>query len=242
MFEDHIEIDTGEGPMSTFVTCPEGEGPYPLVMFLMDAPGKREELHDMARRISATGYYVLLGQLYYRDVHGFTVHREDPASAKQMYEYMGNLTNEMSARDANAMIDHAAGDPRADATKVGVTGYCMSGPFALWIAAEHNDVVKCAASTHGVKLAVEADDSPHSRAFDITGEVLVLAAEHDKWVDRAQYDRLDKAFADAGTTATMEWVEDCHHGYVFPQRPAFDKRAAERHWELLHGLFERTLR
>jgi carboxymethylenebutenolidase len=33
---------------------------------LMDAPGIREELHDMARRLATVGYYVLLPNLYYR--------------------------------------------------------------------------------------------------------------------------------------------------------------------------------
>ena len=37
----------------------------------MDAPGKREELHDMARRIATVGYYVLLPNLYYRDAREF---------------------------------------------------------------------------------------------------------------------------------------------------------------------------
>jgi len=32
----------------------------------MDAPGIREELRDMARRLGTIGYYVLLPNLYYR--------------------------------------------------------------------------------------------------------------------------------------------------------------------------------
>ena len=32
----------------------------------MDAPGIREELRDMARRLATVGYYVVLPNLYYR--------------------------------------------------------------------------------------------------------------------------------------------------------------------------------
>ena len=81
MIEHHIDIETDDGTMATFISHPDAGGPYPVVLFLMDAPGKREELHDMARRISATGYYVMLSNLYYREVRSFTLHREDPASA-----------------------------------------------------------------------------------------------------------------------------------------------------------------
>jgi carboxymethylenebutenolidase len=41
---------------------------------------------------------------------------------------------------------------------------------------------------------------------------------------------------------TSEWVIDVDHGFVFPQRPLFNKSAAERHWELLSSMFNRTLR
>jgi len=37
----------------------------------MDAPGKREELHDMARRLGTAGYFVVLPSLYYRTLREF---------------------------------------------------------------------------------------------------------------------------------------------------------------------------
>ena len=242
MIEHNTEIKTADGVMATFITHPETAGPHPVILFLMDAPGKREELHDMARRISATGYYVMLPNLYYRDVPSFTVHREDPGSREYMFSLMANLTNALVATDAATMIEYAASDSAADASRVGVTGYCMSGPFALWIAAEFPEFVKSAASIHGVRLAVDAEDSPHTRAAEMAGEILVMSAEHDDYVDRAHYDRLVASFEGAGTKAHCEWVEEAHHGFVFPERALFHKLAAERHWELLHGLFERTLK
>ncbi|MFT7646387.1 MAG: carboxymethylenebutenolidase [Candidatus Poriferisodalaceae bacterium] len=242
MIEANTHITTADGSMNTFITRPEDDGPHPVVLFLMDAPGKREELHDMARRIATCGYHVMLPNLYYRDTRGFAVHREDPASIEQMFSYMANLTNAMVAEDCAALMAHAATDPTADPSKVGVTGYCMSGPFALWTAAEFPDVVKAAASIHGVRLAVDAEDSPHARAAEMAGEILVMAAEHDAYVDRPHFDRLEAALAGADVTRRMEWIDAVHHGFVFPQRPAFDKPAAELHWELLLGMFQRTLR
>ena len=64
MIEHHIDIQTADGAMNTFITHPEEGGPHPVVLFYMDAPGKREELHDMARRIATVGYYVVLPNLY----------------------------------------------------------------------------------------------------------------------------------------------------------------------------------
>ena len=52
MIEHHDDLATADGTMNTFVVHPEQDGPFPVVFFYMDAPGKREELHDMARRIA----------------------------------------------------------------------------------------------------------------------------------------------------------------------------------------------
>ena len=71
MLEKGINIKTGEGQINTFIVHPDEDGPHPVILFLMDAPGKREELHQMARRIASCGYWVMLPNLYYRRVTEF---------------------------------------------------------------------------------------------------------------------------------------------------------------------------
>ena len=65
MIEQTLDIETNAGAMETFV-CQPDRGQHPAVFLLMDAPGIREELRDMARRLCTVGYYVLLPNLYYR--------------------------------------------------------------------------------------------------------------------------------------------------------------------------------
>ena len=67
MIESIVDIETPDGAMETFICRPERGAPAPAVLMLMDAPGIREELYDMARRLAAVGYAVLLPNLYYRD-------------------------------------------------------------------------------------------------------------------------------------------------------------------------------
>ena len=73
--------------MNTFITHPEEGGPHPLVLFLMDAPGKREELHDMARRLGTAGYHVMLPNLYYRRVRDFVMGPDKRAEMFWAYEF-----------------------------------------------------------------------------------------------------------------------------------------------------------
>ena len=60
MIEETLDITTTDGEMETFVCRPERHGPHPAVFFLMDAPGIREELREMARRLASMGDYVLM--------------------------------------------------------------------------------------------------------------------------------------------------------------------------------------
>ena len=136
MIEQELDIKTAGGAMNTFITRPDGEGPYPLVVFLMDAPGKREELHDMARRIATVGYYVVLPNLYYRSARDFVM---GPDKREEMFAHMNSLTNALVCEDIQALFDYTATDPAASEGVAGCVGYCMSGPFAFAAASAFAD-------------------------------------------------------------------------------------------------------
>ena len=44
-----------------------------------------------------------------------------------------------------------------------------------------------------------------------------------------------------GLNAEVELCPKVEHGFAFPQRPAYNKDAAERHWERLYALWRRNL-
>jgi len=241
MIEHFIDIPTADGAMNSFVVHPDSGGPHPVILFLMDAPGMREEIRDMARRVATTGYYVIASQLYYRDVREYNVFETEDRD--RMFELMNNLTNEMAVDDARAMIAFADADDAANTTKVGTVGYCMSGPFAIMIAAGIPDQVTAAASFHGVRLAVDADDSPHRHLGSVTGEIYVGAAETDSYAPPEMIDEFQAAMQAAGTAGQVEWYPGTEHGFTFRERgPLYDKDASERHWERLHSLFDRNVR
>ncbi len=66
MIDQQIDIPTKDGNTTTFISHPERGGPFPIILFYMDAPAIREELRDMARRLATSGYYVMLPNMYYR--------------------------------------------------------------------------------------------------------------------------------------------------------------------------------
>ncbi len=243
MIEHHLDIATADGAMNSFVVHPEEGGPFPVVLFYMDAPGKREELHDMARRIAAVGYCVVLPNLYYRRSHDFRLlERTEPALA-EMFALMATLDAAATACDTLALLRFVDSLPQADATRIGAVGYCMSGPFVMWAAAAFPDRLRCIASIHGANMATDEPDSPHRMAPRIRCESYFACAEIDKWAPPADIQQLQSALETAGTPHRIEWYPGVEHGFVFPLREGiYNQAAAERHWERLFSLFQRTLR
>ena len=241
MLRADIEIESTDGSIGTYVVRPEGDGPFPVVLFLMDAPGKRPLLHQMADRVAAHGYYVMLPNLYYRATSSFELDASSDESFQQMVELTQFVGTRMITCDAEALLAHAAGDPAADASRVGCVGYCMSGPFSIWIAAEYPQQVKAAASFYGVGLHVDANDSPHTRLDEIEGELYIAAAEHDEYIPLDMVDRFEAAMQAAGARGRVERYWGTHHGFAFDDRPAYDPVADDRHWAALLDLFERNL-
>jgi carboxymethylenebutenolidase len=247
VIEQTIDIATKHGATTTFIVHPERHGPHPVVLFFMDAPAIREELRDMARRIAAAGYYVMLPNLYYRsgvmelkDLDPPPV--DEKAWRARMFELMGSLSIPMIMDDGDALLDYADRDPAASKGKIATLGYCMSGQYAINFAARYPDRVGAAASIYGVQLVTDRADSPHLAAQTAKGELYFACAEHDTYAPMETVQTLDQLVKAKNLNAEVELYEGVHHGFAFPQRGAvYDRPAAERHWERLFALWKRRL-
>ena len=242
MIEKEITIKTGEGQINTFIVHPDEDGPHPVILFLMDAPGKREELHQMARRIAACGYWVMLPNLYYRRVTEFVPDGTDK-SREIMFEHKNSLSNEMVVEDCRHLLEEALKDETASQGPVGCLGYCMSGQFVFAAAAEINDRIRATASIHGVELFTDSEKSPHLSSHKIKGEIYFGCAENDVWVPREMIESLEKHLAKTDINYRIEWYPGTEHGFVFPDRKGkYHRTSAERHWYRILSLFERNLK
>jgi carboxymethylenebutenolidase len=244
MIEKQIAVATRDGQMSTFICYPE-RGLHPVIIFFMDAPGIREELRDMARRLATAGYYVLLPNLYYRsgveELGQFVGELGAPVREKIM-KLMASLTMTRVMEDTDALLAFAENDQAAWRGPIGCVGYCMSGQYAVCAAARHPDRVAAAASIYGVRLVTDEPDSPHLAARRAKAELYFAWAEKDHYAPLDLMEPLRQSLRDGAVNAEVELYSGVDHGFAFPQRPAYDKVAAERHWERLFALYARALK
>ena len=183
MIEQTLDITTPDGAMETFICHPERGGPFSAVFLLMDAPGVREELRDMARRLGTTGYYVLLPNLYYRagrdTIFGPTVLEDGSPERARMRAVRTKMTIPPAMDDVAAMLAFVDGQKVIKQGPVGCHGYCMSGPYALAAAARYPERIAAAASYYGTWLVSDAEASPHLTLGRVKGELYIACAEHD---------------------------------------------------------------
>ena len=245
MIEEVLDIKMTDGEMDTFVCRPDRGGPFPAIFMLMDAPGIREELYQMARRLASVGYYVMLPNLYYRagkdTKYGPDVLEKDSAENTRMRAVRTKMTIPPVMQDFADMLAYVDTQDEAKAGPVGTHGYCLSGPFSLAAAARFPDRVAAAASFYGTWLVSDAEESPHLNLSKAKGELYISCAEHDELAPPEMVTEMKSLFDASGAKGELEIHPGVHHGFAFPERWCYDLPAAERHWERLIALYRRNL-
>lgn len=243
MIERDVLVGTKHGQMHAFAVCPDGGGPYPPVIFYMDAPGYREELKNMARRIARAGYYCLLPDLYYRlGTVRFDLHRRDESLSSVIRAARNTLTNAMIAEDTAGMLAFLDAQEEVTPGPVGCVGHCMSGRFIVTVAARFPERIAAAAAFYGVQIVTDQPDSPHLIADRIKGEVYLSFAEVDELVPANVVPDITAIFDKAGVRHDVEVVPGTHHGYCFAERAAYHAAASEAAWGKLFAMWKRRLK
>jgi carboxymethylenebutenolidase len=245
----HVDVPTPDGPADAYLTQPESGGPHPAVLLFMDAIGLRPRLEQMADRIAAEGYAVLVPNLFFRAGRAPVVpdlverlQSEDRGSVMaELGPLMASLTPEVAARDTQAYVDFLDQQPDVSAASIGTTGYCMGGALSLRAAAQLPDRVVAAASFHGGNLAPDSPTGLQHGAALIRGEVYAAHADADASMPPEQVSRLEAALASAGVTYTSEVYAGAAHGFTMTDMAVYDPAAEQRHWDALLGLLRRTL-
>ncbi len=243
MLNEQITIRTRDGECALHVATPAGDGPWPAVIFYMDAGGIRPVTVEMAQRLAGAGYVVLLPDLFYRyGPYGPLVPKEVFAGDFRaiLGPMMATTGNDRATEDTEAFLAYF--DTRGDVAgrKVGAVGFCMGGGMALAAAGTYPDRFGAVASFHGGNLATDAPASPHLFVPSLKAEVYVAAAEYDRSYPPEMAERLEKALVQGGVRYRAA-TYPAAHGWMMPDFPVYDHAAAERGWIEMLALFGRNL-
>jgi len=247
MIEEQIEIPMPAGTADAFVCRPEGERRWPGVIYLTDIGGIRPVFHDMARRLAAEGYVVLMPNVFYRTARPPVFEHKPGASEEQFRKRFAELTAPLSpeAIESDALAWLSVLDRHASVTagaKIGVAGYCYTGGVAMRTAAALPERVAAAASFHGGGLATDAPSSPHLLLPRIQAQLYFGHAVRDRSMPEEAIRKLDSALGEWGGVYQSEIYDGAYHSWTVPDSPVYNQLQAERAFSKLTELFARALR
>ena len=242
--ESTVDFLTEDGTMDAFFVRPTS-GEVPAIIHWPDIAGIRESHRNMARRVAAEGYAVLLVNPYYRDVVGeqfvdFAAFIEAEGFSK-VSPWREKLSSFAVKRDASAIVAWLDAQAPVDSSRgIGAQGYCMGGPFTVYSAHAVPDRVKAAASFHGGGLVREDEESPHKLLAETQAGYLFAIARDDDAEAPGDKGALAEAAEAAGRAAKVD-VYAGDHGWTVPDSPAYAQGAAERAYADALTLYEANL-
>jgi carboxymethylenebutenolidase len=249
---EKIEIAMDGGTSEAYVARPEvadgPEGPYPGVLFFIDAIGLRPRIAEMAQRIADWGYVVLAPNVLWRDGTAAEtspegdLHAEGAREAffEGVMERVRALTADLAEADIPVYLAALRDLEDVDTGPVGTTGYCMGARLAVRAAGLDDDVA-AVGGFHGGGLVTDAEDSPHLALATADAEFYFGHADQDRSMPAEAVEALGRALEAAGLAATNEIYAGAGHGYTMSDTPVYDEEATERHFRELEELFDRTL-
>ena len=251
--ETEVTIQTPDGNCDAAFVYPS-TGAHPAVIIWPDAFGLRVSMRDMAKRLAADGYTVLVPNPYYRvaksPVFGDISHFNfaNPADRNKLTPLMGSINADGAAeKDATAFVAWLDKQQQVDTSKpIGTQGYCMGGPLVMRTAAAVPQRIGAVGSFHGGGLVTDAPNSPHLLAPKMKARLYIAVASNDDQRQPDAKDKLRDAFKKAGCPAEIE-VYKSLHGWCVPDMPAdanapiYNKPEAEKAWAKLLALYKTAL-
>jgi carboxymethylenebutenolidase len=249
MTEEMLSVPTSHGAIGAYVRRPEGDGPFPVVVYFHHGPGLDAGSKESMQMLADAGYYVVSPDRYNRDGSWLAF---DPAvmrsgtpegdlmREKMMGVLMGT-TDEMVESDLSDLLSYLDTQPAARKAPMGVIGFCIGARSVLRTLKHHPDAFAAGVALHP-SFCVTADaDSPHLVVEGFEGMLYVGYGSADQMQPASQGKPLiDAANGLSGGRGLAEVHDGADHGFAVPGG-AYHKPAADRSYEKALEIFGKAV-
>ncbi len=234
-----VEVQTMTGPVPAYRAMPDRSGKHPVVLVVQEIFGVHEHIKDVCRRLAKLGYFAIAVDLYHRqgDVTQFTDNQEIFAKV------VNHVPDSQVMSDLDASVVYAQATGRADASRLGVTGFCWGGRIT-WTYCAHNPKVKAGVAWYGRLIAPQKAPLqpayPIELAPHVKAPVLGLYGGADAGIPVEHVEQMRSALKAAGNSDSEIVVYDgAPHAFYADYRPSYRKEAAEDGWRRMQEWFRK---
>ncbi|MCS5713427.1 dienelactone hydrolase family protein [Herbiconiux sp. CPCC 205716] len=227
---ERVRYADGDTALDGFLVADRAaEGRRPAVLVLHDWTGEQEYTRVRAEMIARLGLVAFAADLY-----GAGVRPTGDDAAAEAGKYYGDLP--LLRRRVQAAYDLLAADPRVDASRIVVIGYCFGGSAAIEFA-RTGAALAGAVSFHGGLVTHDPAD-----VSAIAAPLLVLTGADDPVVP----DEAVVAFEnELRQNPSIDWqvvlYSGAPHAFTLPEAPSWRPLGDARSWRAFRGFLDEVL-
>lgn len=218
-----INLETSYGATTVYSASPDNAQSKAAIILIHEWWGINDHVRDLAGRYAREGYLCVAPDLY----RGKTTTDSTEASS---------LMNALALDDGIATIKATVEELTANhgVEKVGITGYCMGGTFALRAA--------CEIDTLGAAAPFYGDIPDDELLAKLKVATLFIAGARDGWINPKKVQGLKESAQKHGLPVEVVSY-DADHAFFNDTRPeVYDPVAAGDAWRRVLELFDAKLR
>jgi carboxymethylenebutenolidase len=220
-------------------------GTAPGMVMIHDVWGLADHTRDLATRLANEGFAVLAVDLYRREAK---VEISNPGT------WMRELSDPQVLADIQAGVDFLAAEPCCAGRRIGVTGFCMGGMYALMAACACDGVSAAVpfyglvSHAHGLLHDPAGLDparkprEPLAMAPELRCPLLGLFGAKDEFVPVDDVRELERRLAQAKPASEIVVYPEAGHAFMNDTRPAAYRPAdAADAWRRMVAFLRREL-
>ena len=220
-----VEVPASDRPIPVYQARPEGDGPFPIVVVMMEIFGLHEYIKDVARRFAKHGYLALAPDIFVR--------AGDPSQMTDFTEIREKVVLPTPDDQVLSDIDHTVAwgvaEAHGDPDRLGITGFCWGGR-TVWLYVAHNPSVKAGVAWYG---RLNGDRSANQPTFPVdvadklNAPVLGLYGGDDGGIPQEVVATMNEKLKEAGTQSYIHAYPGAGHAFHADYRPSYRKADAE---------------
>jgi len=230
--------DAKIGEIPAYYAVRKGADKRPVVLVVGEIWGNHEHIKDVVRRLAKAGYFAAANEPYFRigDLPKMTEIKEVIAAANK-------LTDEQAFADLDATLAWAERHPRANARKLGITGFCRGGRM-VWMYTAHQKKIDAGVAWYGSLMPIPPAMS--TGPLDVTDKidrpVLGLYGGADQGIPPEMVERMRAALLAFGNDkkSMIHVYEGMPHAFNADYRPSYRKEAADDGWKRMLAWFKKN--
>ena len=215
--------------MAAYVVGPKAKGRYPAILVVQEWWGLNEHIKDIARRFAREGYVAIAPDLFSRLGHKVTTDPNEAGKLMQALQESEGLT------DLRATVTYLKTLDGVDSARIGVTGFCMGGSYALMLPCTTREI-RAAVVFYG---QVPNPDTPLK---NLAAPLLYIYGEDDGWITKADVQRLRDALRKYNKPGEVKTYPGCPHAFLNDtRREVYRPAEAADAWKRTLAFFQQHL-